>query len=218
MRRHRYARSSRRWNPITAVIWLLGVAGVWNSAQFFVEKQTEFGFLVLGVTVVAILVAIGVVKWGGAKHREAVQQRLAHRQRSLDDLRRLSWQEFEQVCAAAYRKRGWTAQIQGGGGADGGIDLVLSRPSGKRWLVQCKHYQGRVGIKVVREMFGLLAHENAQRMVIIATSGFTKECWPFVQGKPIELMDGKRLIAFLHDEPDKTLNPSGKQSTAVVNR
>ncbi len=50
--------------------------------------------------------------------------------------------------------------------ADGGIDLVL-RKEGQLTIVQCKLWKTqRVDVKVVREMFGLLAHHQASEVKI----------------------------------------------------
>ncbi|MGY6517191.1 MAG: restriction endonuclease [Lysobacteraceae bacterium] len=85
-----------------------------------------------------------------------------------------------------------------GGGSDGGVDVVLRRGH-RTWLVQCKHWKGRVGVKPLREMIGLLEHHQAERGVIIASGGFTKPAWEFVQGKRLSLVDGKRLLAMLDE-------------------
>lgn len=56
-----------------------------------------------------------------------------------DFVQRLSWQEFEHLLVAAYRRLGFDVEARGGAGADGGIDIVLKEP-GKTTLVQCKHW------------------------------------------------------------------------------
>lgn len=141
---------------------------------------------------------------GGAWHprkRPSGAQLLA-RQQKLRDLRVLSWNEFEELVAAVYRRRGWRVELCGtatGGGSDGGVDVVLRRGP-KTWLVQCKHWKGRVGVKPLREMIGLLEHHNAERGVIIASGGFTKPAWDFVHGKRLSLVDGKRLLEMVDEK------------------
>jgi restriction system protein len=54
-------------------------------------------------------------------------------------------------------------------GPDGGIDLVI-RKDGNRYLVQCKQWRSqKVGVKVVREMFGLVAAEKAAGGIVICS-------------------------------------------------
>lgn len=66
----------------------------------------------------------------------------AARSPAADALDGMPWQEFEMLVGEAFRRQGYRVIESGGGGADGGVDLVLSRParSGtEKVLVQCKH-------------------------------------------------------------------------------
>ena len=81
------------------------------------------------------------------------------------------------------------------GGADGGIDLIL-RKDGQTTLVQCKQWQNRqVGVKIVREMYGLLLHHHAAAVKIVALGNYTPDARRFAQDKPIELIHGGDLLA-----------------------
>ena len=107
--------------------------------------------------------ALGIC-WAGALisfFRQRSRRRLLDTQTGLDSLRAMSWREFEMLVGEAFRRRGYAIQETGLGGADGGIDLIL-RKEGKTTLVQCKQWKTqRVDVKIVREMFGLLAHHGA---------------------------------------------------------
>ena len=52
-------------------------------------------------------------------------------------------------------------------------------------------------MNVVREMYGLLAHHNADKVIIAACGGFTPDAARFARGKPIELIDGAALLAMI---------------------
>lgn len=116
----------------------------------------------------------------------------------------LRWDEVERVLEVAYARWGWKVERtgtsagvrQGRHGGDGGVDLVLRR-AGDLCLVSSKHWKGRVGVKEVRELFGLMAHHGATRGVVVGTGGFTDEAWRFVKGKPIDLITGRRLTELL---------------------
>jgi hypothetical protein len=124
--------------------------------------------------------------------------------RSGRDLDALRWDEVERVLEAAYARWGWKVERTGTSsgarvgrhGGDGGVDLVLRR-AGDLCLVSSKHWKGRVGVKEVRELFGLMAHHGATRGVVVGTGGFTDEAWRFVKGKPIDLVSGKKLDELL---------------------
>lgn len=55
-------------------------------------------------------------------------------------LRSMNWRDFELLVGEAFRLRGYTVTETGGGGADGGIDLQLTR-GGETFLVQCKQWK-----------------------------------------------------------------------------
>ncbi|CAM0999284.1 Restriction endonuclease [Rhodanobacter sp. Root179] len=116
-------------------------------------------------------------------------------QTGIDSLRQMNWRQFEQLAGEAFRRQGYVVEETGLGGADGGIDLIL-RKGGKTTLVQCKQWQNwQVGVKVVREMYGLLVHHKAAAVKIVALGDYTSDARRFAQGKPIELTHGGELIA-----------------------
>lgn len=128
-------------------------------------------------------------------------------QQDINSIRDLSWQRFEELVGEAYRRQGFLVKENDGAGPDGGIDLVISR-GGKRYLVQCKQYRvQKVGVKVIREMYGLVAAEHAAGGIVITSGTFTRDASRFADGKLLELVDGAqlaRLIADVQSTPGKT--------------
>jgi restriction system protein len=116
------------------------------------------------------------------------------RYRSLKRLKRAEWDTFEHLCAHLFRKEGWQVEENSHYGADGGIDLRL-RKRRRYVLVQCKKYEdAKVGIKVVREMYGLMHEHEADAVMIVTTSTFTKECYRFAEEKPVVLITGEEIV------------------------
>ena len=65
--------------------------------------------------------------------------------------------------------------------------------------MQCKQWKRQqVGVAVVREMYGLLAHHRADAVKIISIGTFTPEAEAFIAGKPIELIPGAALLRMIH--------------------
>lgn len=130
---------------------------------------------------------------------------------SLDLIRELEWKRFEMLCAGFYDAKGYhpkTTRI----GADGGIDIVLYRksaPAGRPFgVVQCKAWSNRpVGIKPIRELFGVKAAENAPLAVFMTTTDYTDEAKGFAKGKHLELISGTKLVELLQGLPE----PSGSE-------
>jgi restriction system protein len=124
---------------------------------------------------------------------------LLESQKGIGTLLAISWQEFEELVGEAYRRKGYTVSETGGGGADGGVDLVLKK-GGERLLVQCKHWKmDKVGVKVVREIYGVVAAEGATGAVVISSGTFTQEAKDFARGKPLELLNGSDLLRLIAD-------------------
>nr|WP_229792712.1 restriction endonuclease [Rhodanobacter panaciterrae] len=123
------------------------------------------------------------------------RRRLLDSQTGIESLRAMRWSEFEMLTGEAFRRQGYAVEETGLGGADGGIDLIL-RKNGQTTLVQCKQWQNwQVGVKVVREMYGLLVHHKAASVKIVALGDYTTDAQRFAQGKPIELIHGGELIS-----------------------
>jgi restriction system protein len=109
----------------------------------------------------------------------------------------LSWQQFELLIGEAFRREGWRVQEAGGGGADGGVDLRLSK-DGETFLVQCKHWRAwRVGVEVVRELYGVMAAEGAVGGFVVSSGRFTDEARAFAEGRNVRLVDGEELKTML---------------------
>ncbi len=107
----------------------------------------------------------------------------------------MSWRQFELLAGEAFRQQGYRVEERGGDGPDGGIDLVLHR-DGRKYLVQCKHWKTRrVGVKPVRELFGVMAAEKADGGFVVTSGSFTEDARRIACGKPIELVDTERLLA-----------------------
>ena len=127
------------------------------------------------------------------------KRRLLDTRTGLESIAALGWRDFERLVGEAFRRRGYTVEETGLGGADGGIDLVLRR-DGKRTLVQCKQWRReKVPVNVVREMYGLLTHHRADAVRIAALGGFTEDAAAFAEGKPIELIDGTALLGMIRE-------------------
>ncbi|MDD2467993.1 MAG: DUF2034 domain-containing protein [Desulfobulbus sp.] len=97
----------------------------------------------------------------------------------------------------AYRRQGYTVLENEGAGPDGGVDLWL-RKAGNRYLVQCKQWKTqKIGVKVVREMYGLVTAHQAAGAIIITSGLFTQEAKAFAQNKPLDLIKGQQLAAMI---------------------
>jgi restriction system protein len=153
-------------------------------------------------------------------HNSWRKRKLFDSQKGLDSIRSLSWREFEELVGEVYRRQGFKVRENTGAGADGGVDLVLNR-DGNTYLVQCKQWRSwKIGVKVVREMYGLMAAKHASGVIIITSGMFTQEAKTFASGKPVDLVEGRQLadlVAGVQKAPAKAQQlHSAEPSTVPV--
>jgi len=114
-------------------------------------------------------------------------------------LQGVSWLEFERLVGEAYRRQGYRVSETGGAAADGGVDLVLSKDS-EKVLVQCKQWRAfKVGVSVVRELYGVMAAQGASGGIVVTSGRFTDEAMAFAEGRNVQLVDGIKLRALLEE-------------------
>jgi restriction system protein len=182
--------------------WLTLAAGlgimVWRRLHPLQTGQADVQAMVymFGLAAVQYMCFIA----SAASALATIKRRLAFASaEDIESIRAMNWQEFETLIAETYRRQGFTVEETGGGGADGGIDLIL-RGKGHKAIVQCKHWRQRqVGVKVVREMYGVMTHEKADRVVIVTSGTYTQEAQDFAKGKTILLIDGKALAQHIRE-------------------
>lgn len=175
---------------VAAAAVLAGLA--WLLPVLFPRRGIEIsGSLAVAGSVILWVVAFMVMMSAlvGAARR-AGGRRLFD---SKVDLADLSWTQFEGYLAEYFRRRGSAVTHRGGATADGGVDLVLEGPAGRR-ILQAKHWRARdVGVSALRELWGVREDEGAQGAVFVTSGRYTRDAREFAQGKNLELIDGDRL-------------------------
>ena len=107
----------------------------------------------------------------------------------------IEWRRFEALCEALYAQAGFTTRSQSHG-ADGGVDIWLqSKHSEVPRIVQCKHWQSKpVGVKEMREFFGVMAAHRLKSGTYVTSSTFTAEAAAFAKANGIHAQDGAALL------------------------
>jgi restriction system protein len=132
-----------------------------------------------------------------------VRLRRLRRQRVYADLAALSWVQFEQVIADAFRRHGYRVRETGGRNqADGGVDVVLER-DGETTIVQAKHWRrDRVGVTLVRELYGVQQSLHAHRAMFVSLGRYTADAEGFAARTGVTLVDGEQLLAIIRSGLD----------------
>ena len=111
----------------------------------------------------------------------------------------IEWRRFEAVCEKLFGQAGFETKSQSHG-ADGGVDIWLysRNAAGPAAVVQCKHWQGKaVGVKEMREFFGVMASHKLTRGVYATTSTYTADAQQFAKDNSINALDGPGLLALI---------------------
>jgi restriction system protein len=87
------------------------------------------------------------------------------------------------------KREGLVNQVAQGKGAD-----ALTGMS-----VQCKQWKAfKVGVEVVRELYGVMAANGAAGGFVITSGSFTADAQAFADGRNVNLVDGPKLFGLIH--------------------
>jgi restriction system protein len=179
-------------SPIAAVVAFVGI-GYLLPALLPQDNPAFVVFKTVLPKIAPIVAFILLVPMPFAYFNGRKKMRLVDSNKDLDSIRALSWREFEQLVAEAFRRKGYTVRENLTAGPDGGVDVELEK-DGQLHLVQCKQWKTqKVGVSVVREMYGLMVAHNARSVSIVSSGIFTQEAQNFAEDKPIDLIDGVQL-------------------------
>ena len=145
-----------------------------------------------GIYVIINTNEVGQVQQFYESHNSRVQN---ENRQACEGIDTLSGVEFEHVCKRLLENMGFSVETTKASG-DGGIDLIgyNTQPllSGK-YIIQCKRYAGSVGEPIIRDLYGVVTSERANKGILLTTGYFTKSAISFAQDKPLELIDGLQL-------------------------
>ena len=138
------------------------------------------------------------VRKGGEKEKACSAASL---QTALEKLQKSSPIEFENITREFFVKQGFTNAKTTKQSHDGGVDVFGSRQKDgveESFIAQCKRTSS-VGVKVARELLGVLAATPSINKGFLITSGeFTEECLRFAVVSPrLTLIDGITFANYL---------------------
>jgi restriction system protein len=172
----------------------LVILRVWGGTGSFVRWEWSAITVPLFAFILGYFVAVAVV----AVHmKRSGWWRLLESNQKLDAIRSLSWREFERVVAAAFAAKGWSPELVGQNGPDGGTDLFL-RKGKQRAIVQCKQRRfpgAYVEVRDVREFVGVITAGKLMKGFFVTSGVFTPQATEFAAKVPqLELIDGADLL------------------------
>jgi HJR/Mrr/RecB family endonuclease len=123
---------------------------------------------------------------------------------NLDDgtnLAAMPWEDFEHLVAQIFElefsKSGVEVKVTQVS-RDRGVDAILFDPDplkGGKYVLQAKRYTRTVDVASVRDLYGTVVNEGANRGILITTSSYGPDAYEFAKDKPITLIDGSNLLS-----------------------
>jgi restriction system protein len=119
------------------------------------------------------------------------------------NLAAMAWEDFEHLIRELFEK-----EFSSNGGEvkvtqasrDGGVDAIAFDPDpirGGKIVIQAKRYTNTVGVSAVRDLFGTVMNEGANKGILVTTSDYGSESYEFAKGKPLTLLNGANLLYLL---------------------
>jgi len=119
------------------------------------------------------------------------------------NLATMEWEEFEQFIREVFAKE---FSVNGGevkvtqASRDGGVDAIAFDPGpirGGKIVIQAKRYTHTVGVSAVRDLYGTLMNEGANKGILVTTADYGPDAYQFAMGKPLTLLNGANLLHLL---------------------
>lgn len=122
------------------------------------------------------------------KHRQAENLRVA----GMDVIDQMEGVEFEQRMLLHFQGAGWKAKPTRTSG-DFGADLLLTDPTGRKVVAQCKRYDASVGVEAVQEAVAAIRYYTADSAMVITNSHLTAAAKKLAVANDVEVWERARL-------------------------
>lgn len=120
------------------------------------------------------------------------------------NLAAMEWEDFEHLVAQLFewefKKIGIEVRVTRAS-RDRGVDAILFDPDplkGGKYVIQAKRYTRTVDVSAVRDLYGTVMNEGANRGILITTASYGPDAYDFAKDKPISLVDGPNLLLMLN--------------------
>lgn len=125
------------------------------------------------------------------------------------NLAAMDWEEFEHLIRELFEK-----EFSSNGGEvkitqasrDGGVDAIAFDEDpirGGKIVIQAKRYTNTVSVSAVRDLYGTILNEGANKGILVTTADYGPDAYEFAKGKPITLLSGNELLYLLQKHGHK---------------
>jgi restriction system protein len=120
--------------------------------------------------------------------------------RPENNLAAMDWEDFEHLVRQLFEKEfarsGGEVRVTQAS-RDRGVDAIAFDPDpirGGKFVIQAKRYNMVVPVSAVRDLYGTMMAEHANKGILVTTSYYGRDSREFAKEKPITLIDGENLV------------------------
>jgi HJR/Mrr/RecB family endonuclease len=118
---------------------------------------------------------------------------------TINDIDRINGYDFEHVLKELFEKMGYHV-IHTTLSNDQGADLIVEKFNVKT-VIQAKNWQNNVTNSGIQEVVAAIKHYDAQKAMVISSSGFTQSARELARSNDVTLWDRSILAAMLDENP-----------------
>jgi restriction system protein len=211
-------RSAKQLNEQTFVLLLALVGWLvlygWLGWRLWSEGLERAGRIEVGLGIACVVIGIplALAWWSALRRWRARLRRNEWPALTIEQVGRLTPSQFEEyVAQRLFARQGY--QVNNVRDTkDGGVDIVVTDALGRRAIVQCKLYRNGVGEPIVRDLYGVLIHNEAYMAYLVTNSHISTAARRWAVGKPIALIDGAQLVELSKAEPQMQTQQSQVES------
>ncbi len=198
------------WGILLTIRLFLVGTGDPLTTLFIPEPYNTVIFFSLGLLVMAVL-------YIRARWLEMRRTKTGRSITTLEELKQISPLEFEELVVELFQALGHEAYRIGAIG-DHGVDVIVQTKNGEKCIVQCKRWRGYVGEPVIRDFYGVMQHEKADKGVVITAGKFSHAAQEWAQGKPIALYDGEEFLKLWKRAHTRRARPRNDSTSLTFQR
>lgn len=127
----------------------------------------------------------------------------------LTNLAAIPWEDFEHLIRELFEKEfsynGGEVKITQAS-RDRGVDAIAFDPDpirGGKIVIQAKRYTNTVEVSAVRDLYGTVMNEGANKGILVTTADYGPDAYDFAKNKPLTLLNGGNLLHLLEKHGHK---------------
>lgn len=136
-----------------------------------------------------------ILKFDKSDRRIISSREVIDHLRSESNLAVMPWNDFEHLIRELFEKEfahnGAEVRVTQAS-HDRGVDALVFDPDpvrGGKYVIQAKRYTMTVDVSSVRDLYGTVLNEGANRGILVTTSTYGPDAYEFAKDKPITLID-----------------------------